>query len=106
MYDKQIDKLIETLGILVADPNPYMRKLTRTMLMNIGAKSVSEAADRLAAIDVIRHANPGVMLVDWQMPVRRGHQIMHLVRSPAVFARPTLPVILVTDRAFRFHMHG
>jgi CheY-like chemotaxis protein len=104
-YAKQIDKLIETLGILVADPNPYMRKLTRTMLMNIGAKSVSEAADGLAAIDVIRHANPDVMLVDWEMPVLSGPQIMHLVRSPGVFAKPSLPVIMLTDRALRSQVH-
>ena len=101
MFSKQIDKLIEGLGILVADPNQHMRKLTRMMLMNIGAKSVSEAADGLAAVDVIRHANPDVMLVDWDMPVLSGPQIMHLVRSPGVFAKPSLPVIMLTDRALR-----
>jgi len=101
MFSKQIDKQIEGLGILVADPNQHMRKLTRMMLMNIGAKSVSEAADGLAAVDVIRHANPDVMLVDWDMPVLSGPQIMHLVRSPGVFAKPALPVIMLTDRAMR-----
>ena len=101
MFSKQIDKLIEGLGIVVADPNPHMRKLTRMMLMNIGAKSVFEAADGLAAIDVIRHANPDVLLVDWEMPVLSGPQIMHVVRSPGVFAKPSLPVIMLTDRASR-----
>ena len=101
MFSKQIDKLIEGLGIVVADPNPHMRKLTRMMLMNIGAKSVFEAADGLAAIDVIRHANPDVLLVDWDMPVLSGPQIMHVVRSPGVFAKPSLPVIMLTDRASR-----
>ena len=97
MLIKQIDKLIENLAILVADPNQHMRKLTRMMLMNIGAKSVSEAADGLAAIDVIRHANPDVMLIDWDMPVLNGPQIMHLVRSPGVFAKPALtPVVTVS----------
>src|SRR5258705_2231380 len=53
MLAQQIDKLIEGLSILVADPNPHMRKLSRMMLMNIGAKSVWEAADGLAAGDAI-----------------------------------------------------
>jgi two-component system chemotaxis response regulator CheY len=61
---KQIEKLIERLGILVVDENQYMRKLTRMMLMNIGAKAIYEAADGLAALDVIRTANPDVVLLD------------------------------------------
>jgi len=101
MLANDIDRLIEGLGILVADPNPHMRKLTRMMLTNIGAKSVFEAADGLAAIDVIRHANPDVMLLDWEMPVLSGPQIMHIVRSPGVFAKPNLPVVMLTDSALR-----
>ena len=72
------------------------------MMLDEHRRQVSlEAADGLAAIDVIRHANPDVMLVDWDMPVLSGPQIMHLVRSPGVFAKPSLPVIMLTDRALR-----
>jgi two-component system chemotaxis response regulator CheY len=101
MFAKEIDRLIEGLGILVADHNPHMRKLTRIMLTSIGAKSVCEAADGLAAVDVIRHANPDVMLLDWDMPVLSGPQIMHIVRSPGVFAKPNLPVVMLTDCGLR-----
>ena len=62
MSAKQTEKLIERLGILVATRIQYMRKLTRMMLMNIGAKSIYEAADGLAAIDIIRTASPDVVL--------------------------------------------
>jgi CheY-like chemotaxis protein len=96
---KQVEKLIEGLNILVVDPNPYMRKLTRMMLVNVGAKSVAEAVDGLAALDIIRHADPDVVLLDWDMPVLSGPQIMHIVRSPGLFAKPYLPVIMLTDRA-------
>ena len=101
MSAKQIDKLIEGLGILVVDPNPHMRRLTRMMLMNVGAKLVYEAADGLAAIDIISHGSPDVMLLDWDMPVLSGPQILHMVRSPGVFARPSLPVIMLTEQALR-----
>jgi two-component system, chemotaxis family, chemotaxis protein CheY len=101
MSGKQIDKLIESLGILVVDPNPHMRRLTRMMLMNVGAKLVYEAADGLAAIDIISHGSPDVMLLDWEMPVLSGPQILHMVRSPGVFARPSLPVIMLTEQALR-----
>ena len=39
-----------------------MRRLTRMMLMNLGAKSVIEAADGLAALEAIRTCDPDVML--------------------------------------------
>jgi len=101
MSAKQIDKMIEDLVILVVDKNPQMRRLTRMMLMNIGAKSVYEAADGIAALHVVRHADPDVMLLDWDMPVLSGPQVMHIVRSPGVFAKPHLPVIMLTDCARR-----
>ena len=70
MSAKEIQKLIEQLNIVVADQNHYTRKLTRMMLMNIGAKSIYEAADGVAALDVCRTANPDVAIVDWRkMPI-------------------------------------
>jgi CheY-like chemotaxis protein len=98
---KQLEKLIEPLGLLVVDENPYTRKLTRMMLMNIGAKSIFEAGDGLSALDVIRNVNPDIMLMDWDIPVLSGPQIMHIVRSPGVFAKPFLPIIMLTPRASR-----
>jgi two-component system chemotaxis response regulator CheY len=41
------------------------------------------------------------MLLDWDMPLLSGPQIMHIVRSPGVFAKPGLPVIMLTDCALR-----
>jgi CheY-like chemotaxis protein len=35
------------------------------------------------------------------MPVLSGPQILHMVRSPGVFARPSLPVIMLTEQALR-----
>jgi two-component system chemotaxis response regulator CheY len=98
---KKLEKLIERLGLLVVDENPYTRKLTRTMLMNIGAKSIFEAADGLAALDIIRNMSPDIMLMDWDVPVLSGPQIMHIVRSPGVFAKPFLPIIMLTSCASR-----
>ena len=57
-------KLIEPLDLLIVDDNQYTRKLTRMMLMNIGVKSIFEAADGVTALDIIRNVNPAVMLMD------------------------------------------
>jgi len=97
MATQKVEKAIEGLVILVADSNAYMRKLTRMMLVNIGAKSIYEAADGVAALDAIRAINPDVMILDWDMPVLDGREVMRIVRSPGAFPKPNLPVIMVTD---------
>ena len=91
-----VEKLLQGLNILIVDGNHYMRRMTRTMLINLGAKSVIEAADGLAALEQIRTCDPDVMLLDWDMPVLNGMEVMHIVRSPGVFPRPNLPIIMLT----------
>lgn len=92
--------LLEGLDILIADGNAYMRRLTRTMLNNLGARSVMEAADGLAALEAIRTRNPDIMLLDWDMPVLSGMEVVRIVRTPGVFPRPNIPIVMLTDRAY------
>jgi two-component system, chemotaxis family, chemotaxis protein CheY len=99
--NKSIEKMIQGLNILIVDGNSFMRKLTRTMLMNLGAKSVVEVADGLAALEAIRTWDPDIMFLDWDMPVLDGMEVMRIVRSPGVFPRPNLPIIMLTSRAQR-----
>jgi two-component system chemotaxis response regulator CheY len=94
---KQHEKLIERLDLLVVDDNQYTRKLTRMMLMNIGAKSIFEAADGITALEIIKNVNPAVMLMDWELRLLSAPQIMHIVRSPGEFAKPFLPIIMLTS---------
>ncbi|HTO62713.1 MAG TPA: response regulator [Bradyrhizobium sp.] len=101
MNDKTIEKLIQGLSILIVDNNAYMRRMTRTMLMNLGAKSVNEAGDGLAALEAIRHYDPDVMFIEWDMPVLNGMEVMRIVRSPGVFPRPDIPIVMLTSRAKR-----
>jgi two-component system, chemotaxis family, chemotaxis protein CheY len=106
MSAKQIEKLIEHVGILVVDESQYMRKLTRTMLVNIGAKVIYEASDGVAALDIIRTANPDVLILDWELPVLSGPQVIRIVRSPGVFPKPNLPIVMLTQNAQRSRVHA
>ena len=101
LANKSIEKMIQGLNILIVDHNAYMRRMTRTMLVNLGAKSVVEVADGLAALEAIRTWDPDIMLLDWDMPVLNGMEVMRIVRSPGVFPRPNLPIIMLTSRAQR-----
>jgi two-component system chemotaxis response regulator CheY len=97
----QIEKAMEGLVVLIADSNAYTRRLTRMMLTNLGAKSIYEAVDGVAALDSIRAVNPDVMILDWEMPVLDGREVMRIVRSPGMFPKPNLPIIMLTDRGLR-----
>jgi CheY-like chemotaxis protein len=102
----QMEKLVEGLAILVADNNPYTRKLTRMMLTNVGAKAIYEAADGVEALGAIRVANPDVMILDWDMPVLDGPQVMQVIRSPDNFPKPNLPVIMLTRNGERSRVNA
>ncbi len=93
---KVLRHLIAGLTILVVDDNSHMRKITRTMLTNLGAKSVFEASDGISALDTIRSADPDVMVMDWEMPGLSGPDVLRIIRSPEVSPKPALPVIVLT----------
>jgi len=99
MSTKQFDKVIEQLCILIVDGNQYARKLTRTMLMNVGAKTVLESPDGVTALDLIRTSNPDVAIIEWDLPVLSGPELIRIVRSPGVFPKPFLPIIMLTAGA-------
>ena len=88
---------MEGLVVLIADSNPYTRRLTRMMLTNLGIKSTYEAGDGVGALDAIRAVNPDVMIMDWDMPILDGREVMRIVRAPGIYPKANLPVIMLTD---------
>ena len=97
MVSQHLEKAMEGLVVLIADSNPYTRRLTRTMLTNLGIKSTYESGDGLAALDAIRSVNPDVMVMDWDMLLMDGREVMRIVRSPGVYPKANLPIIMLTD---------
>jgi len=67
------------------------------MLTNLGVKSTYESGDGVGALDAIRAVNPDVMIMDWEMPILHGREVMRIVRAPDVYPKPNLPVIMLTD---------
>jgi DNA-binding response OmpR family regulator len=37
------------------------------------------------------------MIVDWDMPVLDGREVLRIVRAPGVFPKANLPIIMLTD---------
>jgi CheY-like chemotaxis protein len=97
MVTQHLENAMEGLVVLIADSNPYTRRLTRMMLTNLGIKATYEAGDGIGALDAIRAVNPDVMIMDWDMPVMDGREVMRIVRVPGVYPKANLPVIMLTD---------
>jgi len=101
---KELADLIQTLCVLVVDDNQYMRKMVRNLLVNCGVKDVHEAADGIAAIDAIRTISPHVVILDWEMPLLSGAELVRIVRSPGVFPTPDVPIIMLSAHGERWRV--
>ena len=93
---KQAEVILQQLRVLLVDDNAFMRTIVRGLLNNIGVKIVSEATDGIAALDMIRESPPDVVILDWEMPLLNGPELVRIVRSPGIFPKPDLPIIMLT----------
>src|SRR6202035_5070899 len=101
---KQIEITIQSLCVLVVDDNQYMRKMIRNLLVNCGIKDIYEAADGIAALDSIRTVAPDVVILDWEMPLLSGPELVRIVRSPGVFPMPDVPIIMLSHHGERWRV--
>src|SRR5579864_4673397 len=102
--NKEFDNLVQSLSVLVVDDNQYMRKMVRNLLVNCGIKEIYEAADGVAALDAIRTMAPDVVILDWEMPLLSGAELVRIVRSPGVFPMPDIPIIMLTGHGERWRV--
>jgi len=101
---KEVAELIQSLWVLVVDDNQYMRKMIRNLLVNCGVKDIYEAADGIAALDAIRTVAPDVVILDWEMPLLSGAELVRIVRSPGVFPMPDVPIIMLSAHGERWRV--
>ena len=93
---RHVEFRIQQLRVLVVEDNAFMRKMVRSLLTNIGVKKVYEAADGIAGLEQIRAVAPDVVVLDWEMPLLNGAELVRIVRSPGVFPTPDIPIIMLT----------
>ena len=104
MNAKHAEVLIQQLCVLVVDDNAFMRRMVRSLLGNIGVKKIYEAADGIAALELIRTATPDVIILDWEMPLLNGPELVRIVRSPGVFPTPDIPIIMLSAHGERWRI--
>jgi len=96
-----VERRIAASKILVVDDEHYMRKVVRTLLMTLGVRTIYEAADGVAGLDIIRTMAPDIVILDWEMPGLDGPAFVRMVRSPETFPYPDVPIIMLTGHGER-----
>src|SRR5690606_21310301 len=101
---KDVERLLQSLNVLVVDDNQYMRKIIRTLLVNVGVKNVLEASDGIQALESIRTFGPDLVVLDWERPLLNGAERVRIVRSPGVFPMPDVPIIMLSGYGERWRV--
>jgi two-component system, chemotaxis family, chemotaxis protein CheY len=101
---KEVEQLVHSLTVLIVEDNQYMRKMVRTLLMNVGVKNIYEAVDGIAGLEAIRTVGPDIVIVDWEMPLLNGAELVRIVRSPGVFPMPDVPIIMLSGYGERWRV--
>ena len=101
---KRAEFLIQQLSVLVVDDSQFMRNVVRGLLGSIGVKKTYEAADGIAALEMIREFSPDIVVLDWEMPLLTGPELVRIVRSPGVFPTPDVPIIMLSAHGERWRV--
>jgi two-component system, chemotaxis family, chemotaxis protein CheY len=102
--DSKLEKLLQSIEVLVVEDNQYMRKVVRNILVNLGVKNIHEASDGIAGLEAIRMFAPDIVILDWEMPLLNGAELVRIVRSPGVFPVPDVPIIMLTGHVERWRV--
>jgi DNA-binding response OmpR family regulator len=91
-----ISHRIKALKVLVIDDEPYMRKVTRTILVAIGVTKILEAVNGATGFEMARDNLPDLIIVDWEMPLIDGARFVQMIRTPREFPNPEVPIIVLS----------
>src|SRR5258708_22628278 len=96
MTTRPVNPRLQALKVLIVDDEHYMRKVTRTILTAIGVKTILEAPDGMAGLELARTQVPHLLIIDGEMPVIDGAQLVRMIRTPGEFPAPDVPIIMLS----------
>ncbi len=91
-------------SVLLVDDDTYLRKITRSLLMSFGVRRVYEAGDGAQGLEHLNQFRPDVVLLDWEMPMLNGAEMIRLVRNPRTSSNPMVPIVLITGYTERYRI--
>jgi len=100
----EVAQLLRSLSVLVVEDNSFTRKINRGLLSHLGIKTIHEATDGVSGLEAIRVYAPDLVIVDWNLPMVSGGELVRTVRSPASFPLPDIPIIILTCHGERWRV--
>jgi adenylate cyclase len=88
------DALGKQAAILVVDDSPELRKMMVYTLQSLGYQSIAEAGDGLAALTLLRQRPFNLVVLDIEMPVMNGFQVLAEIKQDLTLNR--LPIIVTS----------
>lgn len=93
----------ESLKVLIIEDKEHMRALLRRLLNHIGVRTIHEAPDGAAALELLRDLECDLILSDLSMAPMDGLEFAKRVRSAKTGTTPpSVPIIMIsgfTERA-------
>ncbi len=86
---------IQNMSILVVDDMKSTRSIIKKMLIHIGARDIYFAENGLTGLKKLQEESIDLAIVDWQMPVMTGAQMLDAVRKDKKLR--DMPIIVMTE---------
>jgi CheY-like chemotaxis protein len=80
---------------LIVEDEPHVRAFVRLLLKEVGITKTWEAADGAQALAMVAEHQPGLVLLDINMPVMNGLEVLQLLQEQ----QPDLPVIMLSSQS-------
>ncbi len=84
----------QNMTVLAVDDSGFMRKLFKRNLIEIGFVDIVEAENGAKAIEILESTSIGLIVSDWNMPVKDGLGLLHWIRSDETYK--DVPFIMAT----------
>lgn len=90
-------KLNLSLKVLVVDDMMSMRNIVKRALVDIGYNDIHDALNGEDALEKLKSGGFGLVLLDWNMPIMSGIELLRIIRADPVLK--ALPVLMITAEA-------
>lgn len=91
-----LDISLASTSIVVVDDDQFMRSFIGTLLANAGYTNISFAENGERGLELIRSTHPSCVLLDIDMPVMSGLEVLEHIRAdPLIY---DLPVLVISAR--------
>ncbi len=84
------------IPVLLGDESAFARRTVRSMLEQCGIRQIIEASDGADALTRLSQFRPGLIILDWNIPIIDGAGLLDLIREPSSGIDPAIPIMITT----------